>query len=348
MKIKITESQFNYLLSEQLTGPTMNTSSGTYVGTTSGQHDFQSPAAIKEKKMKQNLEKLKQQSLKIKNEKLSTAKKTWNVNTLNQAINWWRTWLADPKTKDRFSKNWKFPLWMTESIFKLYNDALNNLTLKYIYEPNSSSVAYVNPKYPKIVVVNVAETGKSNPISIFIHELQHLLFLIKPLHPSQNINKDINIDVNNNTKVFDNLLVGLDSDFDTTSNSQKALESKYEKKMTELGLNEDDKGYFREAINMLSPEKKRYVAGGEYDPNGTEIISRLESIRYRLGKKSGEPITLSELGKLGKSDENSYWAILSIILSNNNSNQIVNQWNQYVKNNPKVPNPNTTNQNTIA
>ena len=52
MKIKITESQFNYLLLEQLTGPTMNTSSGTYVGTTSGQHDFQSPAAIKEKKMK--------------------------------------------------------------------------------------------------------------------------------------------------------------------------------------------------------------------------------------------------------------------------------------------------------
>jgi hypothetical protein len=348
MKIKITESQFNYLMSEQLTGPTMNASSGTYVGTTSSQHDFQSPTAIRQKKLKQNLETIKQQALKRRNEKIATAKKTWNVNALNQAINWWRTWLADPKTKDRFSKNWKFPLWMTESVFKLYNDALNNLTIKYIYDINSSAVAYVSPKYPKIVVVNAADLGKRDPVSIFIHELQHLLFFVKPLHPSQNINKDINIDVNNNTKVFDNLLVGLDDDSEPNSNLQKALESKYEQKMTELGLSEDDKLYFRGAINGLSPEKKRYVAGGEYDPDGTEIMSRLSSIRYKLGKKSGEPITLTELGKLGKSDANAYWAILSIILSNNNSNQIVNQWNQYVKNNPKVPNPNTTNQNTIA
>jgi hypothetical protein len=348
MKIKITESQFNYLMSEQLTGPTMNASSGTYVGTTSSQHDFQSPTAIRQKKLKQSLETIKQQALKRRNEKIATAKKTWNVNTLNQAINWWRTWLADPKTKDRFSKNWKFPLWMTESVFKLYNDALNNLTIKYIYDIHSSTVAYVNRKYPKIVVVNAAYVDKRDPVNIFIHELQHLLFYVKPLHPSQNINKDINIDVNNNTKVFDDLLVGLDGDFETSSNQQKSLESKYEQKMTELRLSDDDKEYFRNAINGLSPETKRYVAGGDYDPNGTEIMSRLSSIRYRLGKKSGEPITLTELGKLGKSDDNSFFAILSIILSNNNSNHIVNQWNQYVKNNPKVPNPNTTNQNTMA
>jgi hypothetical protein len=36
---------------------------------------------------------------------------------------------------------------------------------------------------------------------------------------------------------------------------------------------------------------------------------------------------------------------LSIILSKNDTNYIINQWNQYVRNNP---NPKVSNQNTMA
>ena len=346
MKIKITESQFNYLLSEQLTrptltgptltGPTMNVSSGTYAGTTSNQQNtqFQSPEQIKKQK--------------IKNDKIALAQKTWNTQELNKAINWWKKWLEDPNTKNRFSTNWKYPSWMTDSIFELYNNALNGLTLKYVYDPKELGIAWVAQKYPKIVTINAAQIKNNAPVDTFVHELQHLLFFVKPLHPSQNINKDLNIDLNSNTNIYDELLGALDSKAPTlqkTNNkSSQSTQEPYEKKMKELGLSEKDKSYFREAINDLTSEKKQYIAGG-HSLNGQEIMSRLESLRYKLGKKSGQPITPTEIGKLGRSDTNAYWAILSIILSENDTNYIINQWNQYVRNNP---NPKVSNQNTMA
>jgi hypothetical protein len=351
MKIIITENQLLTILSEQVSAPTTAVQSGTYAGTTSTQHDSQFPdyAAFEARKKAEEEEKRKQDEIqrqqfeKTKNIKISETKKTWNTESLNKAIDWWRKWLADPNTKDRFSKNWNYPLWMTESVFNLYNKALDNLTLQYIYQPNLEAIAYVNIKEPKVVTVNAFYTKKHAPVDTFVHELQHLLFYTKPLHPSQNINKDLNIDLNNNSKIFDDLINLVSKSIGIKGKGAKPIDEVYEDKMKLLGLNNADKETIRNSINNLTPENRIYVAGGN-SLDGTEVNSRLEGIRYKLGKKSGEKIVPTELGKLGVSDPNVYWAVLSLILSNNNIDYVLNQWNQYTMNktNPKAPNSNTT------
>jgi len=336
MKIIITESQFKKVFSEQQINKKFNTGK-KYFWNKDYSEEFN---ALIEKR----------------NKNIAFAQKTWNVNSLNKAIDWWKKWLADPKTKSQFSKNWKFTPQMTDSVFSAYNNALSGLKIEYLYEPHNNAIAYVydDPNLPKIVYVNAAYTEGVEPVETFIHELQHKLFGVHPLHPSQKINQDLNIDFSAGVDFlkFPKFMSRLDnsslvkSPFDKTKES---IDPHYEKKMTNLGLDEKNKQRFRNFIKQLNPQQVQYIAGG-HDLNGTEIVSRLEALRYTLGKKPGEPITISELGKLGASNTNSYWTILSILLSFYDVNSVLNNLNQYAMNTPKktVPNPNTANQNYIA
>jgi hypothetical protein len=119
------------------------------------------------------------------------------------------------------------------------------------------------------------------PVETFIHELQHKLFGVHPLHPSQKINQDLNIDFNAGIDFlkFPKFIGRLDNSslvkslFDKTKES---IDPHYEKKMTNLGLDEKNKQTFRNFIKQLNPQQVQYIAGG-HDLNGTEIVSRLDT-----------------------------------------------------------------------
>ena len=264
---------------------------------------------------------------------IDEVKKTWNYDGLNQAIDWWNKWTMNSIVISKYSKNWKISDNETRRIMNLYREALKDLSIEYIYNPEHHAIAYVRSVNPKVVYVNSVYTGESNPVDIFIHELQHLLYFIKPLHPSQDIKKDINIDMGDPVSVINkSFLISSNKIFKDSKVSN--IQDVYELKMEELGLNKMMKNYYRDLIKSSNPTSKKYT--GE----GTEIYSRLKVIKRLLNKSETEDIRINELGYLnnltvpGKIPEtNVVQATLSLLLSNYDINMVLNSWNKYATNN---------------
>jgi hypothetical protein len=90
-----------------------------------------------------------------------------------------------------------------ENIFKKYLDSINKL--KLVYYDNTmlgnnidflSALAFVHPSQPEKIFVNCSQNDE-DPYGTLIHEMQHMLYNIKPLNPEVQIR---NVFVDSNTK----------------------------------------------------------------------------------------------------------------------------------------------------
>jgi hypothetical protein len=337
MKVLISENQLKLVLREQIT---TGVQSGTYKGTTSNQYDNRLPVTPK---------------------KIIGDPKTWdkvkakyNKNTLAQATQWWKTWINNKTTKTKFANNWKMNMKDVESIFQKYNDILGKLKLEYQWKENAVEIAWVegSSRYDKMVgnttneiYVNVARAAEYSPVSVLIHEIQHILFQIKPFHPEEKIDTDINLDYNDRLSFINwakNLLGSEKLSSEVAPGATKTYPDA-RKKLLEMGMSGEDAVYYWNKYKALSSDKLRYLK----EP--TEIYSRLASLRQLLKLKPEQNITAKDIVKATESniqyDNNGAmtdfelsepgikWLIYVILASPLSVQQIINQWNSYAKSN---------------
>jgi hypothetical protein len=212
--------------------------------------------------------------LPLTNQVMEYCKSTYSNQKLLDAINFWKKWLSNPITKEKFKKNWSFKIKNDSeinNIFKKYFDALNGLEYYYFYDTKSSSMAFVRKNEPKKIFINCAIKGaESESLDTLIHEIQHLLFRIYPLNPLTQISKAFNGNQESNfEKIEDNI----------DKNSKK------------IGID-------KSILNNIELEKTKFVLG-DTNPNYacdiSEKMSNIMAIRNLFGLNPGQNITLDML-----------------------------------------------------
>ena len=349
MKVIISESQLKRIISEQLS---TGVQSGTYNGTTSYQHDSKFP--VEPKKIVGDPE------------VWDKVKAKYNTNTLNQAVQWWKTWINNKTTKAKFAFNWKMNMRDVESIFQKYNDILGKLKLDYEWRKDSNEIGWVdgNSHYDdlvgntnNVIHVNVAIAADYPAVSLLIHEIQHILFQIKPFHPKEKIDTDIKLDYNDRRSFINwaKSLLGSNSSSSEVSPISNKTFPDVQKKLLDMGMVPQDAKYYWNKFKSIPRDKIQYLK----EP--TEIYSRLASLRKLLNLSPEQKITAKDIVKathinverdnrgvitnIENAEAGVIWLIYVILSSPLSVNEILNQWNSYAANN-KVNNPNnnTTNQ----
>lgn len=346
MKVIISESQLKRIISEQLS---TGVQSGTYNGTTSYQHDSKFP--VEPKKIVGDPE------------VWDKVKAKYNTNRLNQAVQWWKTWINNKTTKAKFAFNWKMNMRDVESIFQKYNDILGKLKLDYEWRKDKSAIAWVDgtSKYDdlvgntnNVIHVNVEKALSYPAVSLLIHEIQHILFEIKPFHPKEKINTDIKLDYNDSDSFINwaKSLLGSNSSSSEVSPSTNKKFPDVQKKLLDMGMDIKDSRYYWNNFKALSKNDLKYLN------NPTEIYSRLASLRKLLNLSPEQKITPKDIVKathlnverdsrgvitnIESAEPGIIWLINVILSSPLSVDEILNQWNSYAANNN--PNNNTTNQ----
>ena len=214
---------------------------------------------------------------------------------LEKAKNYWIQWLSHPVTKKKFLYNWKkVEKNMTsvdvENIFKKYIDSLKLLKLFY-YDNNSETDtylqganAYVTPSHPEKVFVNCsASANNKNPYATLIHEIQHLLYDIKPLNPTVQV---ASVFTNPNTKLstintFFNFKI-----LNNQSNKSRELNP------SQIKYHSSQIGSTPDALNSLL---RRAEFAEKEDPgyscSETEKMSNIIAIRNLFNVNPGQDIT---------------------------------------------------------
>jgi len=150
--------------------------------------------------------------------------------------------------------------WTVDLIFKRYLEIIDNVIIRYYNgDDDDNFFAYVNSD--ELIIINVnCSNNDPTPYNTLVHEIQHLLYYIKPLNP------DIKIE-----KVFGTYA-------NPTSTKQTSQNGKNIKQTAQnLGVNEKYLNYFYGvAKNESDPE---------YSCRHTEKMSNIMSIRslFNLG-----------------------------------------------------------------
>lgn len=117
-------------------------------------------------------------------------KTKYNSNLLKSAVDWWRNWLNNPSTKDRFSKSFKYDKSTVEKHFLEYDKILSQIPMEYVISdkpnggwvrPNRFSNGYDIPIVINCRVANAYSTNEA--VSFMIHEVQHVLNDYHKFHP---------------------------------------------------------------------------------------------------------------------------------------------------------------------
>jgi len=223
-------------------------------------------------------------------------KKQW-LAELPKAIAFWKSWLSDPITQQRVQKNWdtwyasgKF---LVHAIFPIYFQMLNKLRIQfYDYTTGlnmSWAYAFVTGTdfgpLPKIYVnLELDDPAKYDTL---VHEIQHIIYDIKPLNPEKKIT---NAFVTKNTKrdTPDNIKSTV------VSSAAKKLETntlKAKSVITSLGLD-------------MTPDQllswRAWALKDQHDDPGyvcraTEKMSNIMAVRNYFKLKPGQNITVAML-----------------------------------------------------
>ena len=270
---------------------------------------------------------------------------------LKQAQDYWKKWLSNPITKTKFLNNWKkVEKNMTsvgvETIFKKYLDAINKL--KLVYYDNTMlgntletllALAFVNPSEPEKIYVNCSQNDK-DPYGTLIHEMQHMLYNIKPLNPDVQI---ADVFVNPNIKKSTpETFFNINQQSVASSTYVKKPNLKFSKQQSSESnnVNSISKQYGANVIdNLLYDAKKIETTDPGYCCRETEKMSNIIAIRSLFGVNPGQNITKEMLlpyinGK--KNDTNVGWVLYCWALNDfQNLNGMLNKMNQLAYQNTK-------------
>ena len=209
---------------------------------------------------------------------------------LKKTKDYWIQWLSSPITKSKFKKNWnvgvdnKIDGITVDDLFKKYINALNPINLVYYDNITSINVssqgayAYINESEPTKIYVNCS-LNDDNPYETLIHEIQHILYTIKPLNPSVKIG---DVFVNDKTKKM------TPSTFFNGNSSQNNIESSstnIESVAKTYNISEDT------LYSWSDRAKVKETANPGYICSTTEKMSNIIAIRKYFNLKPGGNIT---------------------------------------------------------
>lgn len=211
-----------------------------------------------------------------------TCKSTWSKN-LTPAKNYWIQWLSNPITKQKFKKNWNIKNdGEVNDIFKNYIDVLNKLTLVFYdnfnvkHQTIRDSFAYVTPKEDNTKIYVNCSLDDTEPYETLVHEIQHILYDIKPLNPEKQVG---DVFVTNNTVKMS------PQDFFNVVNSTSTVNQSIQDTSKKYGFNTN-------ALSvLLSNAKYHEKRRPGYVCSETEKMSNIMALRKYLGIKPGENIT---------------------------------------------------------
>jgi hypothetical protein len=266
---------------------------------------------------------------------------------LIQAKNYWIQWLSSPVTKEKFIKNWNIDpktkivkgLITVDTLFNTYIRSLNRLKLIFYDETMKiapiftdidmsttfRSYAFVNSSItPEHIFINCSLVDP-DPLGTLIHEIQHLIYAIKPLSPSQKIG---DVFVNKNTKkITPKNLLGFSISVNTNNSSKtNNLNIDFKKLSNKLGV---DFSYLKLLYSWAISYEKQIP---EYSCKETEKMSNIMSIRHLLNVQPGQDITFEMIkpyinGKKHHTDIN--WILYCWALKGfPDINQLLNKINQ--------------------
>jgi len=216
---------------------------------------------------------------------------------LDKAKNYWIQWLSSPITRIKFLNNWQkveknMTLAEVGNIFKKYIDSLKGLKLYYynskLNPKSANSLAFVNRSEPNKIYVNCSKNDE-DPYGTLIHEIQHLLYYIKPLNPNVQIG-DVFVDSNTEKSTPKTFFDSKENRKQKTFFYDKELFNpieiaKLDSTSTQIGVpSESLREILRKAKNK-EEEKPGYVC------RETEKMSNIIAIRNLFGVKPGQNIT---------------------------------------------------------
>jgi hypothetical protein len=210
---------------------------------------------------------------------------------LKQAQDYWRKWLSSSITKQKFRTNWNVQPKndmidgkKVDDIFEEYTDCINNLKLVFYDNTTTHSpgfpsslefYAFVDKTTPENIYVNCSLTD-DDPLGTLIHEIQHLLYLIRPLNPSITI-KNVFLKPGDKKLSIKDLF---QSNYKDTNNSKDLINASQFLDVEENTLN----GWLRSS-KVAKPLDPGYIC------RETEKASNIQSVRHLLNIKPGQNIT---------------------------------------------------------
>jgi hypothetical protein len=238
---------------------------------------------------------------------------------LKQAKDYWIKWLSSPTTKQKFKNNWKVGkdnMIDGKSVDDLFKQYISSMTkLKLVFYDNTMSrapikeyinlsdlkdaYAFVTSRTPENVYVNCTLTD-DDPLGTMVHEIQHLLYNIKPLNPDVNIGNVF-------LKRGDKKMGPVDSFAKSTENLNKRNKD-IDANSKILGV---DNGTILSWANTLDNELES--DDPDYICRETEKMSNIQSIRRLLGIGPNQNITPAMLKPYISGDKehtDMYWILL--------------------------------------
>ena len=241
---------------------------------------------------------------------VNQACKTKSQTALSKAVSFWKNWLNDPITKEKVYRNYlvrsERELNNINNAFKKYFDILNNLNLIYydqtMPDEDMGALAHVNG-WKSLYDVHInCSINDTELVQTLVHEIQHLIYHVKPLNPAKKINNAF-VDKNKKSETigsfFNNLLSPL---------IQKNLSKIIKDTSKKLNIPYYDLEYWKDlSIKRGKDEDPGYIC------RETEKMSNIMAIRSLFGIKAGGKITLNMIMpyiKLEKKSGNIHWILL--------------------------------------
>lgn len=134
-------------------------------------------------------------------ERIYACKSHVNGDLLKEATDWWRTWLNNQTTKNRFAKSFKYDNDTVEKHFAEYNKILSQIEMKYVFSDKRNRAWVVSNVlsngYDLPITINCSmsiDAERHELILLLIHEIQHVLDDYHKFHPYNDMDLNTIID----------------------------------------------------------------------------------------------------------------------------------------------------------
>lgn len=291
-----------------------------------------------------------------KNIRVNSACTTKWQSQLPKAVSFWTNWLNNPITRKKAEKNWRDQsnflsiysgyYGISSSIaWSKYKDSLSNLklvfydyTMDYVgkQKTNDSAYAFVSYYSRYNIYINCSENDP-DPYGSLIHEIQHIIYNIKPLNPAEKI-RDAFVTSKTIKQTEQKIKTSLPDD------KIKQYSPNVIQTAKKIGVKNDDIEYWKSRIN--DPNGKINEDPG-YVCRETEKMSNVMSIRKTFNVGPGGNITYNMLKPYitqQKHNTDISWVLLCWAQNGfPDINQMLNKINQLAFNQNKKSNPSGTN-----
>jgi hypothetical protein len=243
---------------------------------------------------------------------VNQACKTISFATLSKAVRFWKNWLNNPITKEKVYQNYlvrsERELNNINNVFKKYFDILNNLNLIFYDQttPNEEfdAFAYVNASKSLYDIHVNCSLDNETLLDTMVHEIQHLIYYVKPLNPAKKIS-NIFVGKNNKPETMSNIF-----NFDKLEipNIKNPLSISKNMKETAKKLNIYDS--YLSSLKFDSDVEEKSDPG--YVCRETEKMSNIMAMRNLFSIQPGGKITSNMLKHHDKIEKNSILLLVPV------------------------------------